>query len=140
MISSSITDLNWLNQIPKDQPTIILAEGVLEYLTEDEVKELLNLITSNFPQGQIAFDVMSSFAVNSGKDRLKETTGAVHKWTVDDINTVDQLNAKLERKAALSIFRSKYIHKLPLKTRLLYFVLGMIPSFRSMMKLLLYKF
>lgn len=140
MISSSITDLNWLNEIPKDQPTIILAEGVLEYLTEDEVKELLNLITSNFPKGQIAFDVMSSFAVNSGKDRLKETTGAVHQWTVDDINTVDQLNGKLERKTALSIFRSKYIHKLPLKTRLLYSVLGMIPNFRSMMKLLLYKF
>lgn len=83
---------------------------------------------------------MNSFAVNSGKDHLKETTGAVHKWTVDDHNTVDQLNDKLRRIAALSIFRSKYVHKLPLKTRLLYSALCMIPNFRNMMRLLLYRF
>lgn len=140
MISSSVTDPDWLEQIPKNQPTMIIAEGMLEYLSEGEVKELLKQLTSYFPPGQIAFDVMNSFAVNSGKDHLKETTGAVHKWTVDDINDVDKLDSKLKRVANLSIFRSKYTHKLPLKTRLLNSAMCMIPSFRNMMRLLLYKF
>jgi O-methyltransferase involved in polyketide biosynthesis len=140
MISSSVTELNWLEQIPKNQPTMIIAEGMLEYLSEDEIRDLLNRLTSYFSQGQIAFDVMSSFAVNSGKESLKEATGAVHKWTVDDINDVDKLDSKLTRVACLSVFKSKNIHKLPLKTRFLYSTMGVIPSFRNMIRLLFYKF
>ncbi|WP_374718142.1 class I SAM-dependent methyltransferase [Neobacillus sp.] len=140
MIPSSVTDPNWLEKISNNRPTMIIAEGILEYLSKDEVKVLLNRLTNYFPQGQIAFDVMSSFAVHSGKDRLKETTGAVHKWTVDHINDVDKLDSKWNRVANLSILKSKYAHKLPLKTRFLYYVMAMIPSFRNMIRLLLYKF
>jgi O-methyltransferase involved in polyketide biosynthesis len=63
MIPSSVTDTNWLEKIPKYRPTMIIAEGMLEYLSEDEVKELLNRLTSYFPEGQITFDVMSSFNI-----------------------------------------------------------------------------
>ncbi|WP_446897836.1 hypothetical protein ACSVC9_12735 [Clostridium sp. LBM24168] len=66
----------WLEQIQRNQPTMIIADGILEYLSEDEVKKLLNRLTSYFPQRQIAFDVMSSFGVNSGKDSLKAATGS----------------------------------------------------------------
>lgn len=140
MISSSITELKWLEQIPRNNPVLVIAEGVLEYLSEDDVKTLLIRITSYFPHGQIAFDVMNSFAIQSGKESLKETTGAVHKWTVDDIHEVDQLNSQMKRIANLSIFKTKYIHKLPLKERFLYSAMCIIPSFRNMMRLLLYKF
>jgi hypothetical protein len=97
-------------------------------------------LTDYFPHGQIAFDVMNSFAINSGKKSLKETTGAEHKWAVDNIHEVDQLNAKLKRVVTLSVFKSKYIHKLPVKTRLIYAVMSTIPTFRNMMRLLLYRF
>lgn len=140
MISSSVTELNWLEQIPRDKPVMIIAEGILEYLIEDEVKLLLNRLTDYFLHGQIAFDVMNSFAVNSGKKNLKEQTGAEHKWAVDDAHKVDQLNPRLERMSNLSIFKSTYIQKLPLKTRLIYAIMCTIPSFKSMMRLLLYKF
>lgn len=140
MIPSSVTELDWLKKIPNNQPTMIIAEGVLEYLSEDEVKNLLNRLTKHFPNGQIAFDVMNSFAINSGKKELKQTTGAVHKWAVDDIHDVDKLDSKLNRIANISIFKSKFIHKLPLKTRLLYSAMSIVPSFKNMMRLLLYKF
>jgi len=140
MIATSITESNWLEQIPNDRPAMIMAEGVLEYLAEEEVKTLFNRLTSHFPNGQIAFDVMNSFAIQSGKESLKEKTGAEHKWMVDDINQVDKLNPTLRRIATLPIFKTKYTHKLPLKNRLLYSVMCLIPSFRNMMRLLLYKF
>ncbi|WP_026574327.1 class I SAM-dependent methyltransferase [Bacillus sp. UNC438CL73TsuS30] len=140
MISSSVTELTWLDQIQRNNPVMIIAEGMLEYLTKDEVKTLLNRLTSYFPHGQIAFDVMNSFAINSGKERLKETTGAVHKWIVNDIQDVDRLNSKLKRIAAFSVFKSKYVHKLPIKVRLIYAAMTAFPSLRNMMRLLLYKF
>lgn len=140
MIPSSVTELGWLEQIPKDRPAMIIAEGILEYLTENEVKTLLNRIINYFPQGQIVFDVMNSFAVNSGKEELKATTGAVHRWTVDDILSVDQINPKMKRLVDLSVFKSNYMHRLPLKTRLLYSTMCLIPNFKNMMRLLLYRF
>ncbi|HJV44561.1 MAG TPA: class I SAM-dependent methyltransferase [Bacillota bacterium] len=140
MISSSVTELDWLEHIPNDRPVMIIAEGLLEYLTEVEVKTLLDRMTTFFTHGQIAFDVMNSFAIKSGKERLKETTGAIHKWIVDDVHDVDKLNTKLTKAADLSVFKSTYIHNLPLKVRLMYATLCLIPSFRNMMRLLLYKF
>jgi O-methyltransferase involved in polyketide biosynthesis len=140
MISSSVTEPGWLERIPNDRPVMIIAEGILEYLSEAEVKTLFDRLTNFFPHGQIAFDVMNSFAVKSGKERLKETTGAIHKWIVDDLRDVDKLNTKLTRTANLSVFKSPYIHKLPSKVRLMYATLCLLPSFRNMMRLLLYKF
>lgn len=134
MVSSSVTELNWLKQIPNDQPVMILAEGLLEYLSENEVKELLYRLTHHFPTGQLAFDVMNAFAINAGKKSLKETTGAEHKWAVDSIHEVDQLNTQLKRAAALSVFKSNAIHKLAIKTRLIYSALGLFPSFKNMMR------
>lgn len=60
MITSSITAQNWLDPIPSDKPVLIIAEGVFEYLSEEEVKTLLNRLTNYFSHGQIAFDVMNS--------------------------------------------------------------------------------
>jgi len=140
LIASSVNDPGWLEQIPNHKPVMIMMEGMLEYLTEDEVKRLLNRLTDYFPHGQMAFDVMNAFAVRSGKEELKETTGAVHKWMVDDLKDVDRLNPKLQRITDVSIFKSTFIRQLPMKTRLLYSAMGLIPTFRNMMRLLLYKF
>lgn len=107
MIASSVTESNWLETIPNNKPVMIIAEGLLEYLTEDEVKTLLNRLTGYFSQGQVAFDIMNSFAIKSGKESLKETTGAEHKWAVDDIHEVDRFDSKLTRIAGLSVFKSR---------------------------------
>ena len=54
MIASSITAQNWLETIPNDRPALIIAEGVFEYISEEEVKSLLNSLTNYFSHGQIA--------------------------------------------------------------------------------------
>jgi O-methyltransferase involved in polyketide biosynthesis len=140
MIGSSVTDPNWLTNIPKDQTTIIIAEGLLEYLTPEEVKTLLNRMTDHFLRGQIAFDVMSSFAIKSGQSKLKDMTGAMHKWAVDDLSEVDKLDTKLKRITEVSPFSSLYIQKLPWGFRLLYGLISLIPPFKNMLRLLRYQF
>ncbi len=140
MIGSSVTNPDWLTKIPKDRPVMIITEGLLEYPTEDEVKTLINRLTDYFLHGQIAFDVMSSFAIKSGKSSLKETTGAEHKWAVNDVHKVDKLDSKLKRITYLQLFGSKYIRKLPLKYRLIYGVMHLIPPFRNMICLFRYQF
>lgn len=140
MIESSITDPAWIQEIPSFRPAIILAEGVLEYVEPEQVKVLLNRITDHFAYGEIIFDVMSTFAVNSAREKLKATTGAVHKWAVDDASEADRLNPKLKRIAEISVFKSPHIRHLPLKQRLLYTAMSFFTRVRNMMRMLRYKF
>lgn len=136
MIGSSITESNWLEKTP-GLPSIVIADGVFEYLSEEEVKALLNRVTDHFPRGMIAFDIMNSYAVKMGKSDLKKKTGAEHKWAVDDVDKVDELNPKLRRTANLTIFRSKY---LPWKYQLLFGLATIAPRFKNMLRLLRYEF
>jgi O-methyltransferase involved in polyketide biosynthesis len=140
MIASSITESNWINEIPNHKPALIIAEGVFEYLTEDEVKTLLNRLTNHFNHGEIIFDVMNSYGIKAGKEKLKQTTGAVHKWAVDDVNEVDALNLKLKRVENISVFKTQFIKKLSFKLRLILNLANLSSNFKNMICLLRYKF
>ncbi len=140
MIASSITESEWLEKIPKDRPAIAVADGVMEYLSEEEVRTLLNRITDHFSSGQITFDVMSSSAIERGRSRLKDTMGAEHKWAVDDLHKVDELDPRLRRINSFSVFGSKYVSKLQLKYRLAYSIVNLFPNFRNTIRLLRYEF
>jgi len=140
MIASSITESNWINEIPNDKPVLIIAEGVFEYLTEDEVKTLLNRITNHFNDGEIMFDVMNSFGIKSGKEKLKQTTGAVHKWAVDDVKEVDTLNTKLKRTENISLYKTQFIKELSFNLRLILRLASLSSNFKNMIRLLKYEF
>ncbi|HEY2721480.1 MAG TPA: class I SAM-dependent methyltransferase [Chitinophagaceae bacterium] len=140
MIGSSILETSWLNKIPNVRPTLIIAEGVFEYLGQDEVKTLLTRITGHFTRGQVLFDVMNSFAIKSGRQKLHDTTGAVHKWEVNDITEVDKLNPRLKRITELSVLKSPYTKKLGFRLRLFLRSFSVFPQFRNMLRLLKYNF
>jgi O-methyltransferase involved in polyketide biosynthesis len=140
MIESSLIDPAWLKEIPAGQPVLIVAEGVLEYLTGEEAKDLIRRLTDHFSHGKIAFDVMNSFAIQSAKSAKNEPTAGLHKWEVNDIQEVDALDPKLKREIAISIFHSPFIGKLPIGYQLLYRSMALVPRFRNMIPLLRYQF
>lgn len=116
---------------------MIVSDGVFEYMTEEEVRSLLNSVTDHFPTGQIAFDVMNSYAIRSGRERLERRTGAAHKWAVDDVRAVDMLDTRLRRISNQPVLTLKY---LPLKYRLLFGTASVLPRVRNMIRLLRYEF
>lgn len=59
MIGSSVTDAAWLDRIPTDRPVLVVAEGLLMYLTEREAWELLQRLTDRFRGGEMLFDTLS---------------------------------------------------------------------------------
>ncbi|MDV3129975.1 class I SAM-dependent methyltransferase [Mycobacterium sp. 21AC1] len=91
MIGSSVTDAGWLDQIPADRPALIVAEGLLMYLDEPDVRELLQRITDRFGRGEILFDTLSSSA-----PRLSRMfTGGIVKWGTGDAREVERWNPRL---------------------------------------------
>ena len=140
MIASSITAQSWLETIPFYKPVFIMAEGVFEYLSKEEIKTLLNRLTDYFSHGQIAFDVMNSSSSDTRKDDLKETTGATLGWAVDDLYSVDKLNSKLKRIETIPLFKSVFVRKLPFGYRFIFGLLTLFPKYKNAMRLLRYEF
>ncbi len=63
LIGASLDDLRWFDQVPRDRSGLFIAEGVLHYLGETEVKALLNAVVAHFPDGHMIFDICNSMIV-----------------------------------------------------------------------------
>ena len=46
----------------------------------------------------------------------------------------------MKREKAVSVFHSRYIRELPLNYHLMYRLMGLVPAFRDMIRLLRYRF
>lgn len=58
-IATSALDLSWLDLLSQDAPKLFIAEGLLMYFTEAEVRTLLTTLAERCPQSEIIFEAMS---------------------------------------------------------------------------------
>jgi len=137
MVGASLTDPDWLEQLPKDRAVVVVADGVLEYLSRNEVAELFRRIVGHFPRGQLVFDVMNSTALRQGNPSLRARTGAELRWAVDDLSEVDGIDPRLHRVSVIPLFGSRY---LPWQYRFVGALARLVPSTRNMIRLLRYEF
>ena len=91
MIGSSVTDEVWLDEIPTDRPMLMVAEGLLMYLTEPEVRTLLQRLTDRFGSGELVFDTVSPM----GPRLSKMLTKGITKWGIRDARDIEQWNPRL---------------------------------------------
>jgi O-methyltransferase involved in polyketide biosynthesis len=62
-IGADLTDSHWLHDIPNDRPAMIVADGLIPFLTLDHFLTLLNRFTSHFPSGELAFNLYTTYAI-----------------------------------------------------------------------------
>jgi O-methyltransferase involved in polyketide biosynthesis len=91
MIGSSVTDPQWLDQIPTGRPTLVVAEGLLMYLRETEVRQLLERLTDRFDSGEMLFDTLPPIAPRMSKVFTKGVT----KWGIRDARQLQAWIPKL---------------------------------------------
>lgn len=92
MIASSVTDLSWLDQVSSDgRPVFVVAEGLLMYLQESEVKALILALHQKFPGCEFAFDAFSKLTADRvGAHPSLQKTGATIQWGIDDPHQIEQ--------------------------------------------------
>ncbi len=95
LIGAPLDDLRWLDEVPRDRPGVLIAEGVFQYLSEAEVKALLGAVVAHFPSGQVIFDAVHPSVVKRVGSNVGGT-GATWKWGIDDPQDIKQLEPKLE--------------------------------------------
>ena len=91
MIGSSVTDALWLDHIPTGRPTLVVAEGLLMYLQESEVRQLLERLTDRFDSGELLFDTLSALAPRLSKVLTK----GIITWGIRDARDIETWNPRL---------------------------------------------
>jgi O-methyltransferase involved in polyketide biosynthesis len=115
MIGSSVTDEGWLDRIPADRPVLIIAEGLLPYLTPEEARVLVRRLTAHFRTGEFLFDGLASWMVRLNK---------AFRWDGSGVERWDPLLTLAER---VSI--TKHHQRIPVRGyRALYRLMDAVPA------------
>jgi len=139
LIGAPLADLRWLDEVPRDRPGLLIAEGVLHYLSETEVKALLNAVVAHFPSGQMIFDICNSMIVKRAGSNVGGT-GATYKWGLDDPQDIKQLEPKLELVKEISMHELVGFSRFPLWVRALYHLVDVNPTLRRMERVVVYRY
>ncbi len=86
MIASSVTDLEWMDTVRTEgQPVLVVAEGLLMYLDEADVRRLVLKLQETFPNCCLVADVFSRQTARAAKNHpALKATGATLGWGIDD--------------------------------------------------------
>lgn len=139
LIGAPLSDLGWLDEVPQERPGLLIAEGVLHYLSETEVKALLNAVVAHFPGGQIIFDICNRFIVKRAGSNVGGT-GATYKWGLDEPQDIQQLEPKLELIKEFRPSEQVAFSRFPLWWRTLYRVQELNLTLRRMERIIVYRY
>lgn len=83
-LAGSILEPWWTGQIPQGRPVVFLIEGVLMYFTEEQVKQLLSILSAAFDEFTLLAELNPSIMIKHAKlhDTVKNT-GADFRWGLD---------------------------------------------------------
>jgi methyltransferase (TIGR00027 family) len=85
LLGCSAFDSAWLDTVSKHRPRpfLFLAEGVLMYFEEAQVKSLVLMLREHFPGAELVIDAFSPFLVRANNLRLAITKfGARYYWGI----------------------------------------------------------
>lgn len=114
MIGLSVTDYNWMSQISySGEPVLIIAEGLLMYLSETEVKDLLIALKRKFTGSEIIFDAFSKSTVRFSKYQpsLSKTKAKI-QWGFNNPSDVEELDGGIKYLQTLYLNDDKRIQNL----------------------------
>lgn len=97
LIAKSALDPTWPQAVAKQDKTVILIEGMLMYLKEEEVKQLFQIIKANFNDVIVLAELMPPFSAKGSKyhDTVKKTN-ASFQWGIKSGKEVEKLCAGLQ--------------------------------------------
>ncbi len=112
MISSSVTDFSWLDKVEyQNGYVLILAEGLSMYLSESDMKNLMDNFRKKFKKSIFIFDAYSPFASKMSKYKNPiNNVDAKIDFAMNDPKILENDNMKCVLNN--DIIQAKYVNKL----------------------------
>ncbi|GAA0402309.1 class I SAM-dependent methyltransferase [Microbispora corallina] len=133
-VGASVTEPGWLDAIPRDRPAIVVADGLLNFLPEHDVRQVLSRIVEHFPSGEIAFNITSPVVRKQRERRpvpLFTKFGIVEQWFPGDPRDVERFHPRLRLAEVGSLGDATLLRRSPLYYRLLTVLIGLVPAWRN---------
>lgn len=144
MIGSSVTTREWLEGIPTDKPVFVVAEGLVQHLSEEDEIALFNLITETFPRGQVVFDVYSRLMVwLVNRMAVSKKSGVSLTWGIRDPRDLEKHVPRLKLITTISFLTfPELVERLsPSRAgRMMYGIMKHISFYKKMVLHLRYEF
>ena len=119
-IGADVTDPDWLSTVPGDRPAVIVADGLMGFLSKDEFVSLLNRLIDHFPSGEIAFNSYTKFAIwaTNHVPSTSSVSGLLKIPGVDDPRELERWNPKLKLIREILLTREPEVAEYPTAIRL----------------------
>jgi O-methyltransferase involved in polyketide biosynthesis len=142
LVSSSATDPSWLDAIPADRPTLLLAEGLSMYLTEDDGIALLRRLVERFPTGELQLDFWSRLGLKTQQktNKVVSRSGSTLGWAVNGPDDILTAVPGVRLMTAVSLFKADTVQRLTRGYRLVARSASRIPALRKIIQLHRYAF
>lgn len=126
LIASSVTELAWMAQVDAaGREVLVVAEGLLMYLSEADVKGLVAALRQAFPGCRLVADVFSRLTARSaGQHPSLKRTGASIGWGMDDPHEIESWAPGLRLVEEWFFTQDPDLEKLNLGYRLAYRLAG----------------
>lgn len=135
-ISKSVLDYSWMDIIPKDRPILFIAEGLLMYFKEDEIKSLFKNIKKEFPGSEMVFEAMSPFiAKRTEMHPDMKNQSAKFEWGMKTGKEIEDWGLGIDF-INEDYYFDRHKEVIPIGLRLF----CLIPAFRKMMKIVHIRF
>jgi O-methyltransferase involved in polyketide biosynthesis len=97
LIGGSVLDGVWMETIAAEKrPVLFIAEGVLPYLKDEEVRRVILLLAEGFPGGELAFDAINRFSVwiHSFHPGIRKA-GVRLGWVLEDAREIESWSPRI---------------------------------------------
>jgi len=140
MIPSSVTDTKWIDAIqPGERPVFIVAEGLLMYLPEEDIKTLIRRFEKEYHPCGFAFDAYSRVTAKHAHSHPSvKKTGASVRWGINDPSLIEQWGEKIRLKEEWYFTQSEDIAKLGIGDKLIFSIAGMFKTANRAHRILYY--
>jgi O-methyltransferase involved in polyketide biosynthesis len=118
-VGADLTDPDWLDAVPSDRPAVIVADGLLAFLTQDDMVALLRRLVGHFPSGEVAFNGYSRFAIWAARHYhgTQSVAGLIRSPGFDDPRQPERWNPRLRLVREILLTREPEVAELPAALR-----------------------
>jgi O-methyltransferase involved in polyketide biosynthesis len=115
LIGADVRDPGWLDAVPSGRPAVIVADGMMAFLTQDELESLWNRLISHFPSGEIVFNSYTRFAIWIAQHArgTKSVADLVKFSGMDDARAPEAWNPKLRLVREILLSREPEVAEFP---------------------------
>jgi O-methyltransferase involved in polyketide biosynthesis len=120
MVAASLLDEDWLADVERmGGPYFFVSDGVLVYLTEEQVHGALSRIAARFPGASLAFDTYPRSTYDMERKMAARRDFAAWQWPCDDPRTLERLGLRLVETANVTRPPAGLLATLPARYRYL---------------------